>query len=245
MQPLSAYDLLRVWELGQNRATWSRALLLLATAFPGAAHRDLASLSIGTRNTYLFALRERTFGPTLEAVSHCPACSQPIEFSTGVRDLCDVSREPTVTGAQSLLIGETEVHFRALTTLDLAAVADSYDVAMARLGLVRRCITRARRRGADLVVADLPEVIVAAVGEKLSSWDSAADIRLELNCPVCGHAWSSRFDIAAFFWSELASQVQRVLRDVDLLARAYGWRETDILTMSPFRRQAYLNLVNG
>ncbi|HSB10234.1 MAG TPA: phage baseplate protein, partial [Blastocatellia bacterium] len=32
---------------------------------------------------------------------------------------------------------------------------------------------------------------------------------------------------------------------VHTLASAYGWRESDILNLSPWRRQLYLTLVNG
>jgi len=35
------------------------------------------------------------------------------------------------------------------------------------------------------------------------------------------------------------------LSDVHTLARAYGWRERDILTLSPTRRQFYLNMVGA
>src|SRR5206468_730296 len=37
----------------------------------------------------------------------------------------------------------------------------------------------------------------------------------------------------------------RLLREVDALARAYGWREPDILALTPWRRDAYLQLVNA
>jgi hypothetical protein len=36
-----------------------------------------------------------------------------------------------------------------------------------------------------------------------------------------------------------------MLRDVHALATAYGWREADIVAMSPWRRQVYLDMVSG
>ena len=35
---------------------------------------------------------------------------------------------------------------------------------------------------------------------------------------------------------------RRTLRDVHVLARAYGWREADVLALSPTRRQIYVEL---
>ena len=50
-------------------------------------------------------------------------------------------------------------------------------------------------------------------------------------------------DIGEFFWRELTVQAKRLLREVHLLARGYGWREADVLALHPRRRQAYLDLL--
>jgi hypothetical protein len=50
-------------------------------------------------------------------------------------------------------------------------------------------------------------------------------------------------DIASYLWSEIHAWAGRMLRDVHALAAAYGWREADILAMSPWRRQAYLEMI--
>jgi hypothetical protein len=67
---------------------------------------------------------------------------------------------------------------------------------------------------------------------------------LDFACPSCGHEWQSLFDIAAFFWAEIAAQARRLLREVHQLASAYGWREADILAMSARRRRAYLEMTS-
>jgi len=50
------------------------------------------------------------------------------------------------------------------------------------------------------------------------------------------------FDIARYLWSEVHAWALRFLREVDLIARTYHWREEDILALTPTRRQAYLEL---
>ena len=97
--------------------------------------------------------------------------------------------------------------------------------------------------GSPVAAAALPyaQVLAARMGEA----DGGADGEVELSCPACQHGWSAELDIAAFFWTEIAAQAQRLLREVDALARVYGWREADILAMSAARRQAYLELVAG
>jgi hypothetical protein len=69
------------------------------------------------------------------------------------------------------------------------------------------------------------------------------DVQLSLACPACKRQWETAFDIASFLWGEIHAWAQRVLREVATLARVYGWREADILSMSAGRRQAYLELI--
>jgi hypothetical protein len=50
-------------------------------------------------------------------------------------------------------------------------------------------------------------------------------------------------DPAEFLWAAAEAQARRLLLEVDALARAYGWREPDVLALPPARRRAYLELV--
>jgi hypothetical protein len=52
-------------------------------------------------------------------------------------------------------------------------------------------------------------------------------------------------DIAAYLWQELHNWAVRVLDEVNILARAYAWREDDILALSPWRRRYYIQRVIG
>ena len=78
----------------------------------------------------------------------------------------------------------------------------------------------------------------------MTELDPLAEVRLELNCPQCQRHWPVTLDIASFFWNEIVSRAKRLLHDVHVLARAYAWREEDILKMSERRRQYYLNMVS-
>ena len=103
-----------------------------------------------------------------------------------------------------------------------------------------RNVTRSR----PAISAAVPEEAIAHLSQHLTEADPQAEILLDLQCPVCQHSWQSLFDIVAFFWSELQVQAQRLLQEVHVLARAYGWRESDILSLSSTRRQFYLKLIS-
>jgi len=64
-------------------------------------------------------------------------------------------------------------------------------------------------------------------------------------CPDCNDAFEARLDPPDFLWAEVDARARGLLDDVHTLANAYGWREVDILALSPPRRRAYLDLVTG
>jgi hypothetical protein len=72
--------------------------------------------------------------------------------------------------------------------------------------------------------------------------DPQADLQVELSCPACGEEWQAQFDIESLVLCEICSGAQNILSEVHRLARAYGWSETEILNLSPWRRQFYLGL---
>jgi hypothetical protein len=244
MRPLSAHDLLGVWEVGEDQHPLDRALTILATACPELTWDELATLSIGQRDARLLALRERTYGPTLEVFVECPQCSESLEFDVTVADLR--AAEPD-TGEEmlQLLTDGFDLRFRLPNSRDLAAVLGCQDPAAAHDLLLRRCVLEASRKGTAVAADRLPADLAVELSRSMSEQDPQAEVLMDLRCPSCHHRWQSLFDIVAFFWTELAAQAQRLLREVHILARAYGWREADILGMSARRRQFYLEMATG
>jgi hypothetical protein len=136
-----------------------------------------------------------------------------------------------------------EVRFRMPNSSDLMAIADKTDPEMIRQSIVQRCVIDARYQGESVTVAPFPEKVVTAISLHMDRADPRADIQLSLACPSCDHHWNARFDIVSFFWNEIGAWVKRVLQEVHVLASAYGWREHDILRMTPWRRRCYLEML--
>jgi hypothetical protein len=136
-----------------------------------------------------------------------------------------------------------DLRFCLPNSLDLAQVVRCGDVTAARNLLVQRCVLQASRDDGAVAVAALPETVLTTLAESMDQYDPQAEVQLNLSCPACGESWSVLFDIVSFFWTEICVQAKRLLREVHTLARAYGWREADILSMSAARRQSYLEMV--
>src|SRR5262249_27126413 len=143
---------------------------------------------------------------------------------------------------QGLEVDGYRVAFRLPASGDLVALSRATDRAAARSMLLDRCVLEAERSGERTNAASLPEHVVAAVAAGVAAADPQADVERDLSCPACAHAWRSAFDVAGFFWQEIHAWAKSMLRSVHALARAYGWREADVLALSPTRRQIYLEL---
>jgi hypothetical protein len=242
MRALSAVELISIWEHGAAQSPVRRALDLLVAACPELTPDELAALSIGRRDTWLMALREWTFGSRLVSLATCPACDERVELDF---DLAEVRVAPPeqLVDALWVAIDGYDVRFRLPDSRDLAALSGELDARIYRQRLLARCVLGASRQGAAQTAEQLPDHVVAAVAERMASADPQADVQLALDCPACGQQWRLIFDIVSFFWAEIEAWAYRTLHEVHLLARAYGWREPDILAISPWRRRYYLEML--
>ncbi len=244
MQALTAHQLLTVWESGQSQMPTARAIDLLAAASPAGSRESVAGMNIGQRDAQLLRLREWAFGSRLLAVVDCPQCGARLELTFTADDI-RLGAEIEHSEPLSLRVENYEVSFRLPNSADLIAVTGGGDVNSIKHLLVERCVLHARFQGSYTATATLPENVVAAISGKMAAADPQADIQLALDCPGCGHEWRAMFDILSFFWSEIGVWVKRVLHEVHILASAYGWREADILAMSPWRREYYLEMLGA
>lgn len=242
MRPLTASKLLRVWERTSRRTAVERTLLLLAAACPERSVEELARLSIGKRDALLIALREWTFGPRFVACVPCAACQQTLEISF---DVSDIRVEPTNNSDDlSVKADGYEVHFRLPNSEDVASLG-GLNAESAEEALLRRCVLRLTAGGQEESTLNLPASVWELVSQRMVAADPQAQIEIAMSCVSCSHKWSVTFDIVSYFWNELNGWAQRILREVHALASAYGWHEEEILSLSPWRRQLYVDLVNG
>ena len=243
MRPLFAPEMLKVWEQGHAMHQVDKALTLLLAAFPDMNRDKLAALSIGQRDAYLLELREMTFGPKLDCFAECPGCKGRLEFNIKTTDIRFLPLPDEKKQELELRYGNLVLRYRMPNSLDLAAVAGLRDVDTACNLLVQRCVLQAIRDGVSIDCGDLSADVRTELAAQMAKHDPQAEVLLDLHCPECGHQWQMVFDIVSYFWSELNAQSRRLLYDVHVLAQAYGWHESDILSMSDTRRQFYIGMV--
>jgi hypothetical protein len=243
MHTLSATELLDVWERGEYQHPIDRAITLLSVTCPEKKPGELANLSIGQRDALLFSLRRLMLGPQMEAFSECPACKEQLEFTINTDELlnnCSISGDTE----QSVNLDGYNIRLRLPNSVDIAEYINSGS-ADATQYLLQRCVLQVRRDKKEVALANVSDTTVSTLINRMVELDRLSEVQIALNCSACGHLWTMLLDILSFFWLELREQAKQLLNQVHILARSYGWREADILSMNARRRQHYLEMVTS
>ena len=241
MVPLSASELLAVWERGLKKEAPERALALLASANPDSSREALASLSVGRRDAALLRLREWAFGHEITSNAACENCGQVLEMTLDTSRLRHPSCDAPAPAEFPLAAQGCELRMRLPNTADLLACSGMDPDEIPRK-LFTRCLVSAGSQGKQLGAEQLPEEVVQAAIEEMERTDPQANVEIDISCAACGHQWRELFDIVSFFWIEIDAWARRMLREIHILASAYGWSETEILNLSPLRRHWYLEM---
>ena len=217
--------LLHTWESAQALPPAARLLVLAAP--------EAADLPMGAAVALLLRRHRVLFGPALLGIAECPECGTRLHVACDVDTLL---RAPVPEqGVHAIETGGAELRFRLPTLTDLEAVEAEPDEAQAARLLLARCLID---EAADASLHD-------RIAERMAELDPLADAELALQCDSCGARFTRALDLGAFLWREIEARVMRLFGQVHALASAYGWREADILAMSPARRQVYLDLVGA
>lgn len=225
-----ARRVLRCWDAGRDRAGWARSVALAGAGDHAgdSAGERLWQLPLGETNRALLELRAVLIGQRLEVVTTCPACDEVVAAELAVDALLD-TKPATAEGV--VAVGEDALAWRAPTPADLALLGNVPDP-LTRLR--ERCVADAER---------VPGSTWAPVDRALEEADPLAYVVVDTTCASCGQAFLAHLDVGDFVWREVEAAGIRVLHEIDLIARAYGWSEPEILALEDSRRAAYVRLI--
>jgi hypothetical protein len=238
-------QILSIWDRGYNQTPAERALTMLESVPRLGGEHEPETLSTGERDAELARLYGRTFGERVTALTHCGNCGELLDLSFELSEVAagygDTRCEWQVSGGMPV----RDVRYRLPSSGDLALASRAPSATAARGILLERCVISADCQGASIHPTDLPEEVLALLGEAMAAHDPQSDVLLDTVCPEChAHAQVS-FDIVRFMWSKIAERARQVLVDVHVLALTYGWSEAEILALPRARRETYLALLRG
>lgn len=241
LSPLNASEMLQVWETGRGKPPVMQALFLLAAVHPDESLQTLAELPIGQRDRLLLDLRRWLFGPLLESLVICPQCGERLELGFDMASI-QVPETHEIADKWELELDGYNLSFRLPNSQDILNAQLTNELEAGRLSLLESCVLEARRGDQPTSAAELPAEVRSALTHRLAALDPQADVNFPITCPACDHDWLALFDIATFLWQELSAWALHTLNEVHTLASSYAWREVDILALSPWRRQIYIEM---
>lgn len=223
----TAADLLHLWEPGAAAPPGPRLTALLTAVSSDAIDID----TLGQRNRRLLAMQQALVGGAIEAHVLCQACATDNEFVVPAAAILDTP-EPSPGSAVEIAHGEARYRFRVPTMADLDAAGQAGAVA-------DTVLARCRLAGP----ATIPPAIAAEVERQFDALDPAANIVVDIACAGCGAAIVATVDIAQFVARDLDRLVDGLMRDIDVIASAYGWDEPAVLALPPGRRRRYVAMI--
>ena len=237
---------LGLWEEASHRLAPERAVLFAHRADPGLDPDAVARLPLGDRDRLVLALRTQVVDGPLVALADCPACGAQLELEIAPEALLAGPRPDRPAPAERVVTdGSVVVRVRAPTSIDVLAAVGAGDEEAALHELLRRCVLEARDGDRPLTHEDLGPGTRGRIDDALAELDPDAILEVALTCGDCGHAFVRGLDPGELLVLELAAAGRRTLREVHVLAGAYGWSESEILGLGERRRHWYLELAAG
>lgn len=242
MRALTDSEIIEIWESGSCLHPIDRALAILQAVLGHESQGELAKLPLGRRDALLFSLRRSTFGDSLICKSSCAHCGETLELECSCSAVLSEMTEPEKGCIKD---GDYSVKLRPLDSFDMAAAAMAESLETAEKELLDRIIEQAHCHDKPVSPDELPEEIRTAIAETVDTVDPYAEIQLSLHCNDCNRNSLKLLDITHILWLEISGRAKRLLMEIHLLAKNYGWGEAEILGLSPSRRTVYLQMVTA
>jgi hypothetical protein len=242
MHALTQAQLLDIWDAGSSASPWARAGLLLQAAWP---ENSAARWPLGVVNARLLELRRSVFGSWWKCVANCPACAQVAEVQLDITAMLAAAPNGDVADIQTWHVldeANGATRFRLPVLGDLART-DTVETPRASQLLHAIVEMPTSQTMIDASMLNQPIPIRSEIEQQLLQLDPLAAIDIVMDCPSCAHQWRAAADVIGMLWAELSAMAKRLLGDVARLAAVFGWSETQILALSPVRRQHYLDMV--
>ena len=212
------------------------ALLSASSDAPG----DMDSDTLGQRNRRLMQLHRALVDAPIEAQVACAACASVNMFVVPVAQMLALPATGQAEVPVRLPGAARVVRFRLPTMADISAAADGANDCDTDADVQRAVLARCLL---EPTAISLDESSIAAAEAAFDAADPLASVMVEAACSGCGAGVSASVDIAQFVAADIDRFVARVLRDIDVIASAYGWSEPQILALPAQRRADYVAMI--
>ena len=229
---------------GTTTADVMQLLEHLIVEVPGSLHRDdLIQLTACDRDRLLAVIYSRIYGRRVDSSAICAACGEAFDLHFDLADLIDTLLSSTETELiqtqpdRSYLLPEG-IRFRLPTAEDeLAVIGMSQEDAETLL--LQRCMLAPESQEIEKGVNDF----LAKIQSAMAALAPLVDTELDAKCPECSYMQQVHFDLQHFLLQALCNDRDQLMRDLHILASAYGWGLNEILRLARSQRKSLVAMV--
>ena len=246
MRPFGASqeDLTVDFRMARRPELMTQLLCLCCESSDGLPSDDALFLKmpIGLRIALIVRLAQLTNPGPFSWHLHC-TCNEENEFELTAAQILSLSDGILDSESTSVVIGEDTSTVRRPTAHDqmrwLSQSDESQSKAMLRSILVSPSLEELLGKGHTL------DSIAVALEGAMDSFDPLPCFQLSVGCPQCGITQEVSPDLTGAALDRLQRAQRAALEDVHRLASRYHWTEDQILGLPQWRRQSYLELIEG
>lgn len=191
---------------------------------------DLDELLLGDRNRLMLAILCSTSWAPRALLMTCSRCGTTHEVAFDPAVVLDTVPDGPAGLEVRLESDEGLLDLRLPTGADLAAIVEAGEADGD--ALLRRCAPAARPS----------EAVRAAIEAEIIARDPCAEIVFVSHCGECGAAVRGLVDPLALLLAEMERH-GGIAAELDRIARAYHWREAELLCLTAHRRRLYLRAI--
>lgn len=199
------------------------ATSLLERTVSGLAPRDLCAAD---RDRLLAAHYSSLFGDRVENTVHCVSCGSLFDLNFSISDLVKRIGDGAGTRrADGTFETEHGTVFRLPTAEMELAVQSPAE-------LLQACVVT-RGKDTDEEIEGAMETAAPLV-----------DVDLDAQCPECGRTQQLRFNIQRYLLESVMRDRRRLFSEVHILASAYGWSMTELLSLRRTERRMLVDILD-
>lgn len=228
-------ELLNIWEQGFNKNSQQKTNDLISLYVGLAESEEIKSFSIEQKEQYLLEIRRLLFGRKFLSIANCPSCSEMIEWEMNYSDFLNVNKKVDLKKRYICNVLGYVIHYRLPNEKDISLYEKNQ--------ILKNCVFLVKKNNKEIKVDNVPSALWDKLEIEMEKSSPLSSSTINLSCPKCENKWQLYFSIIDFLWTELDQWAKRFLYDVSILARAYGWSESEIINMNPIRRSYYRNLL--
>ncbi|MCP3911596.1 MAG: hypothetical protein GY713_11635 [Actinomycetia bacterium] len=226
----------------------SAIALLDALLIHSGDHDVVAAADLATpdRDRVFAALLDRLVGDRIESTVRCRSCGELFELSFSLAALLEHRGGFVPTDVVAVSPGRWALDgttFRFPTGHDEQRARDTDNPAVE---LRARCLGFADPSG-DTAPADTPgdAAVPTRVEEAMAAMAPVLATEIGGECPECGETHAVTFDVQQYTTTLVRLGREQLLRDIHVIASAYGWSRTEILELDRAERRVYSDLIGA